>query len=115
MTSDTCAQLHQAVAEFSSARGWDKFHDPKNLSMALASEAGELVAVLRWVSNAESDVAASTDPVRQQLLEEMGDVGILLVELCNRLGVNIGDVIGDKLNVNAHRYPVAESHGRAER
>lgn len=115
MTPDTCAHLQKMVAEFSTARHWDRFHDPKNLAMALASEAGELAAVLRWVPNSESDVVASKAPERQQILEELGDVGILLVELCNRLSVDIGDVIVDKLNINAQQYPVADSYDRAER
>lgn len=36
-------------------REWEQFHDPKNLAMALASEAGELAAELRWVPNTDAD------------------------------------------------------------
>lgn len=114
MTQDHWTELQRLVAEFSSARGWGKFHDPKNLSMAVASEAGELAAVLRWVPNAEADVVASQAPFRQALLDEIGDVGILLIELCNRLDVDVTDVIAAKLDRNAKKYPTGESYGRAE-
>ncbi len=100
--------LEQVVARFSSARGWDKFHDPKNLAMAVAAEAGELAAVLRWVPNHEADAAASRPPLRQAILDEVGDVGILLVELCNRLDVRLVDTILAKLRINALRYPAVQ-------
>lgn len=115
MNADRLAVLERAVAEFVEARGWGKFHDPKNLSMALASEAGELAAVLRWVANADSDSAAEDPRTRAKLLEELGDVGILLIALCNRLGVHVTDVVTSKLELNAARYPVDRAFGRAER
>jgi dCTP diphosphatase len=39
------------IRGFVEEREWQSFHDPKNLAMAIASEAGELIAEHRWVPN----------------------------------------------------------------
>ena len=72
-------RLQMAVASFAARRDWGQFHDPKNLAMAIASEAGELCAVLRWVKNDESDELSRRDPGRAELLSEVGDVALLLL------------------------------------
>lgn len=115
MTDDAIASLQRAVYDFAAARDWQQFHDPKNLSMAVASEAGELAAVLRWVPNDESDGVASSDPARQELLDELGDLGILLLQLCTRLNADFGAVVRAKLALNEARYPAHTSRGHAER
>ncbi|MBK8246979.1 MAG: nucleotide pyrophosphohydrolase [Gemmatimonadetes bacterium] len=100
-------QLHELqgeVVRFAEEREWGQFHDPKNLAMALASEAGELLALLRWVPTDRADEAARGD-LRPSLADEIGDVGILLMLLCNRTGIDLGGAIAEKLHRNALRYP----------
>ncbi len=108
-------ELEEAVKTFAAARDWGKFHDPKNLAMALASETGELCAVLRWIANDESDRAIGTEPIRSELLSEMGDVAVLLLLLCQRVGTHLNEVVLEKLAANGLKYPVTESKGRAEK
>ena len=108
-------QLTAAVCSFARERDWEQFHDPKNLAMAIASEAGELAAVLRWSRNDESDRLAQVEPTRERLRREIGDVGILLLLLCARVGIPFETAISVKLEENARNYPVGESIGRAER
>jgi hypothetical protein len=50
--------LVSAVGSFADERDWNQFHDPKNLAMALSSEAGELAAIFRWIDNADADAFA---------------------------------------------------------
>ena len=108
------AELTRAVCDFADAREWQQFHDPKNLAMALASEAGELSAILRWVSNAESDELVSAGKSREELRAEIGDVGICLLLLCARVGIDLRVAVNEKLNANATKYPIAESRGRSD-
>ena len=115
MSDTDLTSLERAVANFAEERDWGQFHDPKNLSMALASEVGELAAVLRWIGNAEADQAAADPTTRAKLLQEIGDIGILLIALCNRLGVHLDDAVVANLALNAERYPVDSSYGRANR
>jgi dCTP diphosphatase len=109
------SELQDEVVRFAADRDWGQFHDPKNLAMALASEAGELLALLRWVSNAQSDQAIRGTELGRSLMDEVGDVGILLLLLCRRADIDLASAVTEKLQRNAVRYPVGDSRGRAER
>ena len=90
------------IVVFNAARKWEQFHDPKNLAMAVVSEAGELAALFRWISNCDSDGFANEHS--EIIAEEIADVGILLLTLCHRLDVNLADVISRKITKNGARY-----------
>src|ERR1043165_2474683 len=79
------AELRRFVAE----RDWQQFHDPKNLAMLLASEVGELVAEYRWIDGRDADEHSRADPARARIADEIGDVGIALVLLCERTGIDL--------------------------
>ena len=99
-------EVREAIRAFVDARDWEPFHDPKNLAMAVASEAGELVAELRWVASDEADAFARRDDVRERLEDEVADVAITLLMFCDRVGIDLAAVIHRKLAKNAERYPV---------
>jgi NTP pyrophosphatase (non-canonical NTP hydrolase) len=104
-------ELRQFVAE----REWAQFHDPKNLAMLLASEAGELLAEYRWVPGDASDDHSRQVAARARIADEIGDVGIALLLLCDRIGLDLLEAVRSKLERNRARYPVEASRGRAER
>ena len=103
--------LRRFVAE----RDWAQFHDPKNLAMLLASEVGELVAEYRWVAGGAADAHSGAGAARERIADEIGDVGIALLLLCDRTGIDLGEAIAAKLAKNQARYPVETARGRAER
>jgi NTP pyrophosphatase (non-canonical NTP hydrolase) len=106
------AELRQFVAE----RDWKQFHDPKNLTMLLASEVGELVAEYRWVAGgAAADEHSRGGRARERIEDEIGDVGIALVLLCERIGVDLVAAMRAKVARNRERYPVEVARGKAER
>jgi dCTP diphosphatase len=111
----TLDDLRGALAKFVAARDWQQFHDPKNLAMLVASEAGELVAEYRWVRSEEADAHSREPKARARIASEIADVAIAILLLCDRVGLNLEQAIADKLAVNAGRYPVEASRGRAER
>jgi NTP pyrophosphatase (non-canonical NTP hydrolase) len=104
-------ELRAFVAE----RDWSQFHDPKNLAMLLASEAGELLAEYRWVPNDKADAFSHEPTARERIANEMGDVGIALMLLCDRTGIDLQAAMREKLAKNRIRYPVEHSKGRATR
>lgn len=104
-------ELRSFVAE----REWEQFHDPKNLAMAVASEAGELLAEYRWVANGESDSYSKEEPQRKRIAEEVADVGIGLLLFCDRVGIDLVEAMKGKIALNRQNYPVEKSRGRAER
>jgi dCTP diphosphatase len=107
--------LATELRQFVSEREWAQFHDPKNLAMLLASEAGELVAEYRWVANAAADDHSRAAAPRARIADEIGDVGIALLLLCERTGVDLLQAMSDKLERNRGRYPVEQSRGKADR
>ena len=108
---EVLARLRAFVAE----REWGQFHDPKNLSMAVASEAGELLAEYRWVANEAADEWSREPANQQRAAMEAADVGISLLLFCDRIGVDLVEAVNAKVALNAVNYPVAESKGTHSR
>jgi dCTP diphosphatase len=100
---------------FVAERDWGKFHDPKNLAMLLASEAGELLAEYRWIASQDADAASRQTDLRARVAAEIGDVGIALLLLCDRVGIDLAEAMASKLEVNRRKYPVEKARGRADR
>lgn len=108
---DILVRLRVFVAE----REWAQFHDPKNLSMAVASEAGELLAEFRWVASEAADAWARELENQRRVALEAADVGISLLLLCDRIGVNLLDAMSAKIQINESNYPVSEAKGKHSR
>ncbi len=100
------------VRAFVRDRDWEQFHDPKNLAMAVVSEAGELAAELRWVPSEEADAFAQREDARARIEAEVADVAITLVMFCDRVGIDLSAAMRAKLAVNRAKYPVEDVQGR---
>lgn len=99
--------------EFVREREWERFHTPKNLAMALAGEAGELLELFQWLTPEES-VHLTEDPAKAQALRhEMADILFYLLRLADRFGIDMEAAIWEKLEENARKYPVELARGRA--
>ena len=107
--------LLEELRDFVKEREWEQFHDPKNLAMLLASEAGELLAEYRWIPNDRADAFSREPEARQRIANEIGDVGLALLLLCDRTGIDFVAAMRDKLEENRRRYPIELSRGRAAR
>src|ERR1043166_3427138 len=114
VSSDQMENLLAELREFVRERDWEQFHDPKNLAMCLASEVGELLAEYRWIGNNDADRESAEIERRGRIIEELGDVGIAWVLLCDRLGLDPLDVMARKLDANRSKYPPEMSRGRAD-
>jgi NTP pyrophosphatase (non-canonical NTP hydrolase) len=111
----TVAELKTRVLAFARERDWEQFHAPKNLSMALAAEAGELMEHFLW-STPEASRAAVNDPAkRAKIAEELADVVIYALEFANVTGLDVAAVIEAKMRANGAKYPVEKAKGRAEK
>jgi NTP pyrophosphatase (non-canonical NTP hydrolase) len=107
------AELRQRVLAFARERDWEQFHSPKNLSMALAAEAGELMEHFLWTAP-EASRAVADDPQRRgRVAEELADVVIYALQFANATGLDVAAAVEAKLAANALKYPVEKSRGRA--
>jgi NTP pyrophosphatase (non-canonical NTP hydrolase) len=104
--------LEQARA-FVRERDWEQYHDPKNLAMAVASEAGELLAEYRWVPSQQADAWSHEPENRKRIGHEIADVAIALLLLCERIGLDPIEAMHEKLAHNHRKYPVSTSKGKA--
>ena len=112
---DRLDEIVVRLRDFVKLRDWSQFHDPKNLAMAVASEAGELVAELRWVASSDADSWVLADGNRNRVAMEAADVGIALLLLCDRIGVDLIGAMSEKIELNARNYPANESKGKHSR
>ena len=106
-------ELAGRVEAFARERDWEQFHSPKNLAMAIAAEAAELLEHFQWLTEAQSRELAPGS--REAVALEMADVLLYLVRLADRLGVDLLDAAGSKLDINARKYPVAKSRGHSRK
>ena len=96
--------LAAEIKKFADARDWEQFHTPKNLSMAVAGEAGELVAEFQWLT-AEQSMRSNMSPDKIKDVElEIADVAIYLIRLADVLGIDVAEVVRKKLAINESRF-----------
>lgn len=114
-SATTLAEIKTKVLAFARERDWEQFHSPKNLSMALAAEAGELMEHFLW-STPEHSIAVAHDPAkRTRIADELADVVIYAVEFANATGLDLAAAIEAKMAANAQKYPVEKAKGRADK
>ena len=103
--------LRTRMAAFAAERDWDQFHNPKNLAMALAGEAGELLEHFQWLT---FEQAANLAPdARAEVAMECADVLLFLVRPADKLNIDLAAAAQRKLELNALKYPVEKSRGVA--
>ncbi len=106
-------RLRDALRAFAAERDWERFHAPKNLAMALSVEAAELLEVFQWMPDADS---RDLDPVaREAASQEIADVLLYLIQLCDALGVDPIAAAERKMVVNAARYPIEKARGTSRK
>jgi len=108
---DSLLELREALRRFAADREWEPFHTPKNLAMALAGEAGEVIEHFQWLTAEQS--SALPAPVRAEVAHELADVLLYLVRLADVLDIDLADAARAKMAINADRYPVARARGSA--
>jgi NTP pyrophosphatase (non-canonical NTP hydrolase) len=109
-TSDSLEDLRRRMAKFASERDWDPFHNPKNLAMALAGEAGELMEHFQWLTLEQA--ARLPKSAREEVALECADVLLYLLRLCDKLDIDLAQATRRKLTLNAKKYPVRKARGR---
>lgn len=103
--------LTAALRQFAAERDWEQFHSPKNLAAALTVEAAELLEHFQWLTEEQSRNLAVDQ--RSAVGEEMADVLLYLLQIADKLEIDLVAAAKDKLVLNAAKYPVASSRGSA--
>lgn len=114
-SATTLSELKARVLAFVRERDWEQFHSPKNLSMALAAESGELMEHFLWATPDQSRAIAVEPSKRARIADELADVVIYAIEFANTTGLDISAAIEAKMAANAKKYPVEKARGRSEK
>ena len=99
-------ELIDLLESFRDERDWAQFHDSKNLALALSIEAAELNELFLWKKDAESEAVD-----KQRLREELADVFAYALMLAGRHGLDVSQIVKDKIALNAEKYPVDQAKG----
>ena len=108
---DRLDALRSKLAQFAGERDWDQFHNPKNLAMALIAEAGELVEHFQWLSPQQAENLSAES--KSEVALEIADVLLFLLRLADKLDIDPIAAAEKKMALNAEKYPVAKSRGKA--
>ena len=110
---DSLDNLRKTLREFAGERDWDRFHSPKNLSMALIAEAAELVEHFQWLTQEES--AGLSGEKLKEVEQELADILIYLVRISDKLGVDLVKAAEEKIVLNAEKYPADVVKGSSKK
>lgn len=105
--------LTQSLRDFAKARDWEQFHSPKNLAAALSVEAAELLEHFQWLTEEQSrNLPALT---QAEVGAEAADVLLYLLQLCDKLQIDLLAAARKKLIVNGEKYPVERALGSSKK
>lgn len=113
MENDALETLKQRLRDFAAARDWEQYHSPKNLTMALIAEAGELIEHFQWLSESQSGRLPRDELGKIEL--ELADILIYLVRLADKLNVDLIAAAHKKLKLNENKYPADLVRGCAKK
>ena len=105
--------LREQLRDFAAARDWEQFHSPKNLAMALSVEAGELLEIFQWLTEEQSRNPAPE--VLAAASDEVADVLLYLIRLCDQLGIDPIAAANRKVLANARKYPAEKARGNSKK
>src|SRR3990167_9813357 len=97
--------IKKILEDFATARDWNKFHNPKNLSMALACEAGELLEIFQWMSDLEVTHACNELSTKEKTSHELADIMLYLIRIASLMNINIAETLHNKIAINNKKYP----------
>lgn len=106
-------QLTEDIRRFAEERDWDQFHSPKNLSMALAVEASEIMEIFQWLTQEQSKNLP--EKKMAELKDELADVTIYLIRLADKLGIDLFSAAEAKITRNKEKYPADKVRGSAKK
>jgi len=113
MSENYLETMQHRLLQFAKDRDWEQFHAPKNLAMALAVEAAELMEHFQWLSETQSE-KLDVDK-RREVGYELADVFIFTLRLAQRLDIDLAQLVEEKIRINEAKYPADKVRGSAKK
>ncbi|MEO5335804.1 MAG: nucleotide pyrophosphohydrolase [Magnetospirillum sp. WYHS-4] len=112
---ETIAHLTRRLVEFREERDWAQFHSLKNLLMSLTIESAELLELAQWKEDGALEADLHRPEVKARLEEEVADVFLYLLLVCERAGIDLARAAERKIDLNAAKYPAHKARGSARK
>lgn len=96
----------ERIRNFTIDRDWDQFHSPANLAKSISIEANELLECFQW-SDDNYDI--------NEVKEELADVIVYCQNMLDKLGLDVDEIVNEKMAKNEEKYPIAKSKGKADK
>lgn len=100
-------ELMKAIRQFTEERDWDQFHNGKDLALALSIEAAELNEAFLWKDASEVKL--------EKVREELADIFNYAFLIADKYGLDVNEIVREKLAKNAEKYPVEKSKGKSNK
>jgi len=97
-------EIEKSIIEFRDERNWKQFHQVKDLLLGLNIEVAELQELFLWKSEEQQD-----EIDHEKIKDELADIAIFLVYICNHYNIHLPEAISEKLKKNGMKYPVEKS------
>ena len=98
------------ILKFRDDRDWKQFHNPKDLAISISLEAAELLEVFQW-----SGSDTSNENKQEKIKEELADVINYCVLMADVCGLDMDEIVQEKLKVNNAKYPVEKAKGKSDK
>lgn len=98
------------ILKFRDDRNWKQFHNPKDLAISISLEAAELLEVFQW-SGSDIECEEKIDKIREELADVI-NYCVLMADCC---GLDIDQIVSDKVKKNSEKYPVEKAYGTSKK
>ena len=99
--------LIEKIRAFNKERDWDQFHNPKDLAIALNIETSELLELFLWKRDEDVEI--------EKVKEELADIFTFALNLSDKFGLNVSEIVEQKLIQNALKYPIEKAKGNSKK
>lgn len=100
-------ELTKAIRQFTEERDWDQFHNGKDLALALSIEAAELNEAFLWKDASQVKL--------EKVREELADIFNYAFLIADKYGLDVREIVMEKLAKNAEKYPVEKAKGKSDK
>lgn len=104
-------ELKNKIKKFCEDRDWDQYHNPKDLSIGIITEASELLEHFRFKSEQESKAFFENVTKKDEISDELADIFFFVLRLSQKYNIDLSESLIQKLEKNDRKYPVEKARG----
>lgn len=101
--------MKDQIQEFCEKRNWNQFHDAKELSIGISTEASELLEHFRFKSGQEVEEAMQDKEKKSKIEEELADVLYFVLRFSQLYNIDLSQALEKKMHQNEEKYPVEDA------